>query len=137
MPDEICAVLFYAGLLDKDRLKSAQDTAARDGLPQNRIPQVIVDSGWATRDAVLQALAKAWYIPVGAAPAPGTPRSEFLSLDLCRKRFVLPLSSDGRRLRVACAEPLDAMAINEIRQLTGLEVEPVLLLAGEIAAALE
>lgn len=137
MPDEICAVLFYAGLLDKDRLKSAQDAVARDGLPQNRIPQVIVDSGWAARDAVLQSLSKAWYIPVGTAPDPAAPRSEFLSLDLCRKLFVLPLSSDGRRLRVACAEPLDVMALHEIRQLTGLEVEPVLLLAGEIDAALK
>jgi len=54
---------------------------------------------------------------------------------LVGKHGVLPLVRRGRRLHVAVTDPADARALDEIKFRTGLDVEPVLVEADALAAA--
>lgn len=56
---------------------------------------------------------------------------------LARRHLLLPLRRQGSRLVVAMADPTDFAALQEIRFLTGLEVETVLAPAAALAAAIE
>ncbi|MYE82215.1 MAG: hypothetical protein F4X36_10325, partial [Gammaproteobacteria bacterium] len=51
------------------------------------------------------------------------------------KHGVLPLVRRGRRLHVAVTDPADTRALDEIKFRTGLDVEPVLVEADALAAA--
>ena len=56
---------------------------------------------------------------------------------LVGKHGVLPLVRRGRRLHVAMADPADTRALDEIKFQTGLDVEPVVVEADALAAALD
>ena len=56
---------------------------------------------------------------------------------LAGKHGVLPLVRRGRRLHVALADPGDVRALDEIKFQTGLDVEPVLVEAEALAAAID
>lgn len=68
------------------------------------------------------------------------PTSEALNLlpEAAAKRLeVVPLSVMGNRIVVATAEPLDVLALDEVRMLTGREVEVNIATASDIHRALE
>lgn len=51
---------------------------------------------------------------------------------LVQKCKILPLEKRGNRLRVAMANPLDIFAIDQIRLVTGLEIDPVMTIEDEL-----
>ncbi|MBC7078771.1 MAG: type II/IV secretion system protein, partial [Synergistales bacterium] len=68
------------------------------------------------------------------------PTSEALNLlpEAAAKRLeVIPLSVMDNRIVVATAEPLDVLALDEVRMLTGMEVEVNIATASDIRRALE
>ncbi len=60
-----------------------------------------------------------------AAAAIDTAAVRLVPQDIATKFQVLPLSRDGRRLRLAMADPDNIFAIDDIKFITGCEVEPV------------
>jgi type IV pilus assembly protein PilB len=55
---------------------------------------------------------------------------------LCTKLTVLPVSRAGSSLIVAMANAYDAAAVDELKQATGYNIEPVLASASVITAAI-
>ena len=77
-------------------------------------------------EAVAQALAR--QLRLTYAPPPLRAEPEALALvpgPLALRLRVLPLGADGRTVRVAMADPLDAGAIDDLRFHTGRRVEPL------------
>src|SRR3989338_1178731 len=60
-----------------------------------------------------------------------------LSGDTARKYRLLPLSKDGQLLKVAIADPLTILDLDEIKALQGYTVNPVLGPEGELTALIE
>jgi len=60
-----------------------------------------------------------------------------MPLEVLLNYRMLPLSCEGFELRLAMADPLDVVAEDVIRQITGCRVLPVVALASEIEDALE
>ena len=56
--------------------------------------------------------------------------------ELARRFKVVPISSSGNRLTLAMKNPLDIFAIDEIRLITGKEIEPVIATEEDIIAAI-
>jgi len=71
------------------------------------------------KDLMMQeaALAEMAVDPAVAALIPGS---------VCDRQWVLPLRQEGRRLVVAMADPLDVGLIDDLRFMSGLEIEPVI-----------
>ena len=57
---------------------------------------------------------------------------------LARRHLLVPIAPDdeGGRLRIAFADPLDAEAVRAVRDLTGLEVEPLVATVSAVRAAI-
>ena len=56
---------------------------------------------------------------------------------LARQYQMLPVSVTGDVLTLAMADPLNIMALDDLRMLTSYEIEPVVAVASELAAAIE
>lgn len=54
----------------------------------------------------------------------------------CLRQWVLPLRLQGRRILLAVADPLDAGLLEDLRFVTGLEVETVIAPSGELSESI-
>jgi len=96
-----------AELLDED--KATQAVALVTGVPYRKIDQLKLDAGLITRT---------------------------LSRPFARRHAVLPLERRGGLLVVATANPFDRELFENLRGLTGLEIEPVLAAPSDIHRAI-
>ncbi len=97
---------------------------------------IIVNRGWATEQAIHKLLAEELMLqqvtldeieidPAVAALVPAR---------LCQRHLILPLRTEGRRLTLAMADPLDAILNKELRFVTGLEIVQVLAPIAQLQA---
>ncbi len=62
---------------------------------------------------------------------------ETIPESLIRRHRAIPIARDGRRLTVAMSDPFDAVAIDDLRLVTGNEIRPVYVSAREIDSAIQ
>ncbi len=70
-------------------------------------------------------------IQVDAAVAALLPRS------FCQRQWVLPLRQDQRRLTLVIADPMDSGLLDELRFVTGMEIEAVMAPVADILAKID
>lgn len=122
-----------AMMLNKHGLLNVQQVQELARLQQNlqrrdAMIKLIVDRGWAAEKAIHELLVKELLIQqvtlneftVDLAVAALVPAS------LCQRQLVMPLKVDAKRLTLAMADPMDAGLLQDLRFVTGLEIEPVL-----------
>ena len=56
--------------------------------------------------------------------------------NICQRQALIPIAKKGNVMTVAMADPLNVSAIDDIKLMTGIEVEPVLAAETEIKAAI-
>jgi len=128
-------------LLHKHGKLTDQQTQSLYKLQQARhVPmvQLVLERGWVSEKDVRAVLRREHPIDEVALPEF---RIEPALLDLvpisfCERQLVLPLKLDGRRLLLAVADPTDMGLIDDLRFLTGLEIQPALAGAQEMEAKL-
>lgn len=62
---------------------------------------------------------------------------ELISKDLAKHYQIIPVAKMGKTLTVAMADPLNIFAIDDVKTLTGFEINPIIADQKEIAAAIE
>ena len=111
--------------LGDEQLKQALRVQKETNEP---LAQILVNMGLMTEKDKAKCLGRQWSIPyVDLAERP--PDKEIQKLvprHLMQRLRAVPLQQNGRRLVVAMANPLDIYAIDQLRLVTGLEVEPVI-----------
>ncbi|HHW42822.1 MAG TPA: type II/IV secretion system protein [Desulfotomaculum sp.] len=128
-------LLVETGVITRDQLKQALAEQRRSS---ERLGRVLVRMGFATERDITSALED----QLGIARVSGglVADPQLLSLvpeQLARRYKVIPLAREGRRLRVAMADPTNLMALDDLRLVTGLEIDPLLAGEREIEAALQ
>ncbi len=58
--------------------------------------------------------------------------SKIIPVDFIKKYEILPLAKIGRTLTVATSDPLNIFALDDLRQITGLEINPIISSSDEI-----
>jgi type IV pilus assembly protein PilB len=117
-------LLIEAEGLDPEALGEA---LGPERLTGERIGETLVRLGRVTPGAVARALSVQLGLPVVEGPLVPEPEAlELVSPDLMRTHELLPLSLIGRTLRVAMADPLDIVAIDDVRFQTGKRVQPLI-----------
>ncbi|HIE53076.1 MAG TPA: type II secretion system protein GspE [Armatimonadetes bacterium] len=118
-------------LLRRTELTEGQLNEALDlqrETPGERLGQILVELGYVSREEVLTVLAEQFRLPllqlrerdidpevIGVIPP-----------ELAYRHQVLPLARRDDTLRVAIADPLNLGALDDLRLVTGLDIEPVL-----------
>ncbi len=119
--------------------QTLQEALAQHESGAGRLGEVLLRRGSLTRKSLAAALEQV----TGAAfldarqLMPASELLELLPYDIARRHTALVVERHGRRLRVVMAEPQNLAAIDEIRFVTGMEIEPRIGLGDDIRAQIE
>ncbi len=101
--------------------------------------KLLLDKGWVGEKEIRQLLRKELLIEEVSLPEfqvePAV--TELLPHSFCKRQLVVPLKLVGRRLMLAVADPLDEGMLEELRFVTGLEIQAVMAGTAAIRAKLE
>jgi hypothetical protein len=141
LPKPLAEIALEEGLATAASLERAAAAADRDGTP---LVCALVRECGIDEVALLAALRRHVRVATGdpatVAPEPEAVRE--LQRDVCRRQRVAPLSvssygGQGRVLRLAMADPTDAVAVAEVEHVTGCRVEPVLMTVSAVEELVE
>lgn len=115
------------GLITPEQLQNALEKQKEVGLHEP-IDNILVQMGLVTERDRVRALGALWGIAFWdlSENPPQLEAVKRLSSDTARRHKAIPVRQEENRLIVAMANPLDIFAIDEIRILTGNEIEVVI-----------
>ena len=124
MAKKLGDLLVEAGLITKEQLKEALKVQKKDN---ERLGTILVKLGYLTEEEITSFLSKQYGIP--AVNLEHFEISEDvikrIPSDIARKYMLIPITRTGSTLTVAMADPTNIYALDDIKFLTGLNVEPV------------
>ena len=134
-PTALGGMLRDRGLVTDDQLSAA---VARQKKTGRRFGQILVELGFVTPEAVLEALSQQLGVPTVRVNAHTVQPDAIGTLPekVARRHMAFPLQKVGTTLVVALATPKDLNALDDIRFAAGCEVQTVLALEEEIVSAL-
>uniref|UniRef100_A0A832I1F9 Type IV-A pilus assembly ATPase PilB n=1 Tax=Eiseniibacteriota bacterium TaxID=2212470 RepID=A0A832I1F9_UNCEI len=136
MQDDIGQKLLEARLVDESAIAKAQQQQKNVG---GSITSNLVKIGAITEEGLLEFLSRLYGTPSidlkGWEPDPAL--IKLLPGDVATKFMALPVQRSGRRLVVAMANPTNIFAIDDIKFITGYEVEPRVTTDGALKKALD
>ncbi|OAT79872.1 type II secretion system protein GspE [Desulfotomaculum copahuensis] len=128
-------LLVETGVITREQLQQALAGQRRSS---ERLGRVLVRMGFVTERDITSALADQLGIAqVGGGLVTDPQLLALLPEQLARRYKVIPLAREGRRLKVAMADPANLMALDDLRLVTGLEIDALLAGEREIESALQ
>jgi type IV pilus assembly protein PilB len=134
-PTALGALLRDRGLLTEEQLQTAITRQQQTG---RRLGHILVELGFVTAEAVLEALSQQLGVPTTRVNAHTVDVDALTALPekVARRHKAFPLQKIGTTLAVALASPKDLSVLDDIRFASGCEVRVMLALEEEILAAL-
>lgn len=134
--EHVAAEMVKAGLINADQLAVAR--VRQEDLGQD-LSEILVKKGFVSEQQILGFLGKHLSIPYVSLKkySLDADLAKELPLALAKRHHVVALRKDGATVVLAMADPLDRMAVEDIRQAIHAEVHPVLASAAEIEEAIE
>ncbi|MFI5299806.1 MAG: type IV-A pilus assembly ATPase PilB [Polyangiales bacterium] len=129
-------LLVRENLISLQQLRSAQAEAQRSGAP---LAAALAKLGYTSEQEITQFLSQQYRVPaVNLDEIELDPEIiRLIPRDVCERNKILPISRAGSQLVVAMADPTNLHAQDDIKFLTGLNVEPVVAGEAAIMAAIE
>ena len=124
-------ILIQEGLITQAQLKEALDK--QKTMPNVPIGEVLVELGIISEDTLVEFLGKQFNLPYInktkelLVPEQDVIAAEIISRELIEQYKVLPLSKKGTMLKVALSDPLNLMLLDNLKVITGLDIEPVIV----------
>jgi len=133
-------LLIKEGLINESQLEKAISVQRQEG---GRLGEIFIKLGMVKEDQLVVVLGKQQGIPyfsLGTGmlkPALDQGLEQLISQDFAFKNSVLPLSRTLRSLTVAMSDPLDLILIDNLKKLTGCDINPVIATKSDITKAIE
>ena len=127
-------LLLDSGAITPSVLRDAGEEHVRSG---RSLAEILLRKGAVDELQLARALSAQLDLPFVASPLRPEPRAlAKIDARLARRKSVLPLSLEGRRLTMAMANALDTDALDDLRFQSGCHVEPVVAVASEVRRAI-
>ncbi len=128
--DKIAAQLLEAGLVDEAGLAKGRENQKKNG---GSLGQALIKLGLIDETTFSEFVGKIYNLPVLSLAKTDVEMEciDMIPGDVARKFQVLPICRAGRVLTLAMANPSNIFAIDDIKFITGLDVQPAV--AGEMA----
>jgi type IV pilus assembly protein PilB len=129
-------LLLEQNLVSEDQLRECIALQRNSG--QN-LAHILVERGYLAEEDLVVTLSEQLGIPhirVANYTIPKEALSE-VPETLARQHLMLPISITGDVLTLAMANPLNIMALDDLRMLTSFDIEPVVAVESELIAAIE
>jgi len=133
-------VLIAEGIITEEQLKEAIVFQQKEG---GRIGEALVKLGYVNEEQIVIALSKQLSIPYVSLvsgklkPTSDQNLEDLIPHDFAIRNVVLPLSRNLNSLTVVMFDPLDLILIDNLRKITGCEINPVVSTRTDILKALE
>lgn len=133
-------LLIKEGLITEGELEKAINFQRQQG---GRLGEIIIKLGIVGEEQIIRILGKQLGIPYFTSgtgmlkPAGEQNLENFVPHEFAIKNSVLPLSHTLKSLTVAMADPLDLILLDNLRKLTGCEINPVITTKADIFKAIE
>lgn len=132
---KICDVLIEKDLVTQEGLDKARDICSKKG---GSLSDVLVEMGTVTRESILTVLS----IELGFPPINLTNITvdndvlELIPKKIATMYKILPLSKIGKLLSVAMVDPLNILALDDLKIITNLDMSPVIVAEDDMKEAL-
>lgn len=134
--DKLPEILVQSGYVQPEQIQKALAEQKEKG---GSIVRILLEKGYVPDKLMMTSIAEHMHIPP-LDLSKFHPSPEVLDLvtrQVASDYQALPLAKLGRTLSLAMVDPLDLMAIDDIRRITGLEVQAVVCSANDFKDALE
>ncbi len=130
-------IFVSSGLVSPEQLGQALDKQ-RQLKSQEQIGDLLVSMGLITERDRVRCLGEQWGVPYQDLTDIRVDEEvvSTVTQELARRFKVMPIERQAKRITLAMKNPLDIFAIDEIRLITGLEVEPVIATEEDIILAI-
>lgn len=119
-------ILKEQGYLTDEQLKSALEMQGRE--KGKRLGEVLIEQGYITENQMLEAMAtktNCELVPIGAVPIDMDAVGR-IPRQVAERYCILATQVNGGRLQVVVNDPLNFYALEDVRQITGMELEILL-----------
>ncbi len=128
-------IMLNEGMVTREQLDKAIQTQQRTG---GHLGSLLVEQGAVTEQLLARALSIQWGLPVVDL---GTLEIDpdvvkVVPQHLAMRHKVLAIARTKRQIRLAIADPLNVVALDDVRLVTGLELEPVVAASEDLVAAI-
>jgi type IV pilus assembly protein PilB len=136
MPIQIGDLLVKENFITADQLKAALKHQREHG---GRLGSVLINLGFVEDDDITSLLSRKYGVPsINLAFFEIDPSIiKLIPVDVAQKYMIIPLSRVGNTLTVASADPTNVFAMDDIKFMTGFNIEPVVASEASIMEALE
>jgi len=123
--ERIADALVEDGLLFRKQVEELMEQQKREG---TRLLKIIIDKNFVTEQDMAVSMGRVLNTPpVNLHRLTILPEiSDLLPRDICNTHKVIPLSRLENKLFLAMADPLNVLAIDDVRRITKLEVSPMI-----------
>jgi len=135
LKDKIIEILVKDGHISKGQLEKALGIQKEKGVP---LRSVLVDENMISRETLLSLLSEELYMPtLNLSKYKFSPEVIGLVPErIARLYNLIPISSFGNTITVAMSDPLNIFALDDLRTLTGCNIDTVLSPDDEIARSI-
>ncbi len=136
MSAQIGEILIKENLIKPEQLEIALKHQRENG---GRLGSILISLGFVEDDDITSILSKKYGVPsINLAFFEIDPAIiKLIPIDVAQKHLVIPLSRVGSTLTVACVDPTNVFAMDDIKFMTGFHVEPVVASEASVLEALE
>jgi len=123
--ERIADALVEDGLLFRKQVDELMELQKREG---TRLLKIIIDKAYVTEQDMAVSMGRVLNTPpvnlvrIGIAPE----IADLLPRDICQSHKVVPVSRLENKLFLAMADPLNVLAIDDVRRITRMEVAPMI-----------
>lgn len=123
--DKLGELLVREKLISLDQLKKAKDSQSKSG---DRLGSILVKEGFIKEQEYTNFLSKIYKTPsVDLSEMELDPQiAKLIPREVCDKHCIIPINRAGNSIIVAMSDPSNVYAIDDIKFLTGYNVEPVI-----------
>src|SRR5229473_3376874 len=136
MSGKLGEILLKENLISPEQLKQALDHQKSNG---GRLGNTLVKLGFLSDDEVTAVLSRQYGVPsinLAYFEVDGSV-IKLIPMETARKYQVLPLSRVGSSLTLAMVDPTNVFAMDDIKFMTGFNIEPVVASESSISEAIE
>jgi type IV pilus assembly protein PilB len=128
-------LLVSANLITPDQLKEALELQKREG---GRIGSKLIKLGFVTEEKIVNLLSKQYGVPaINLSDYNIDPNIiKLVPKDLAQKHLIIPVTRVGPNLTIAMADPTNVYAIDDVKFITGYNVEVVVASESAIIEAI-
>ncbi len=123
-------------LLTQEQVQDARDKQTGSQRP---LHEIIIDMGFVSEEDVLSVASRIYSLPIiDLKKETLNPKAiQALPYSLARKFGVFPIKLDNDKLLIACSDPHNLQALDDIRAITSLEIKSILASRTQINAMIE